>query len=219
MGRILKDWSNNILRNVVWLSANIPSSRDYLSPALHFHCLTGKLLLDLARAVSLPNTWRFTIIFKLSQDCGSHATLFWLRRLSRSFGQSSWDQRPIFFLFFLLIFRTLRIYWCGAFSLMRDRNCSLQFLLVLASAVFLGSEFHVTDDHILLSQFRDFPFFEGQVPVLVLPRNSATQNFSLTNMSIYKFWPNLTGSTLHLGYNARPLNAVQGNCRSLLWET
>jgi hypothetical protein len=59
------------------------------------------------------------------------------------------------------IFITVRQFgfcWCGAPSLMRGRVCRLQLLLALASAVILGSESRGTRDHILLSQFRDFPF-------------------------------------------------------------
>jgi hypothetical protein len=47
----------------------------------------------------------------------------------------------------------------------------LQLLLVLASAVILGSDPRETRDHILLSQFRDSPNLEGQVPVFISPRN------------------------------------------------
>jgi hypothetical protein len=54
--------------------------------------------------------------------------------------------------------RQLRISWCGALSLTRGRVCRLQLLLVLASAVILGSESCETRDHILLSQIRDFPY-------------------------------------------------------------
>jgi hypothetical protein len=43
-------------------------------------------------------------------------------------------------------------------SLTRGRVCLLYMLLVLASAVFLGSEALGTSDHILLSQIWDFPF-------------------------------------------------------------
>jgi hypothetical protein len=46
----------------------------------------------------------------------------------------------------------------GLLSLTRGRVCRLQLLLVLASAVILGSESHGTRDHILLSQIPDFPF-------------------------------------------------------------
>jgi hypothetical protein len=52
----------------------------------------------------------------------------------------------------------LRSCFCGAPSLTRWRVCLLYMLLVLASAVFLGSESHGTRDHILLSQIWDFPF-------------------------------------------------------------
>jgi hypothetical protein len=41
---------------------------------------------------------------------------------------------------------------------MRERVCRLELLLVLASAVILGSETLGTHDHILLSQIRVFPF-------------------------------------------------------------
>jgi hypothetical protein len=50
--------------------------------------------------------------------------------------------------------------------------CRLQLLLVLASAVILGSESRGSEsrgtrDHILLSQIRDSPNLEGQVPLSV----------------------------------------------------
>jgi hypothetical protein len=47
---------------------------------------------------------------------------------------------------------------------------SLQLLLILASAVILGSESLGTNDNILLSQNRDSPNLQGQVPVLIFPR-------------------------------------------------
>jgi hypothetical protein len=49
--------------------------------------------------------------------------------------------------------------------------CRLQLLLVLASAVILRSESRWTHDHILLSQIRDSPNVENQVPVFISPRN------------------------------------------------
>jgi hypothetical protein len=58
----------------------------------------------------------------------------------------------------------------GAFSVKR-RVCHLESLLVLASAVILGSESLGTHDHILLSQIQDSPNLEGQVPVFISPRN------------------------------------------------
>jgi hypothetical protein len=67
--------------------------------------------------------------------------------------------------------RQLQVCWCRALSLTRDRVCRLHLLLVLASAVILGSESRGTRDHILLSQIRDSPNLEGQVPVFISPRN------------------------------------------------
>jgi hypothetical protein len=57
-----------------------------------------------------------------------------------------------------LLDRNLRVCWCGAPSLTRDRVCRLQLLLALAKAVIFGSKSRVTCDHILLSQIRDFHF-------------------------------------------------------------
>jgi hypothetical protein len=56
-------------------------------------------------------------------------------------------------------------------SLTRGWACRLHLLLVLASAVTLRSECRGTHD-ILLSEFRDSPNLEGQVPVFIRsPRN------------------------------------------------
>jgi hypothetical protein len=56
-------------------------------------------------------------------------------------------------------------------SLTREWVCHLQLLLGIASAVTLRSESRGTHDHILLSQIRDSPNLEGQVPVFISPRN------------------------------------------------
>jgi hypothetical protein len=48
--------------------------------------------------------------------------------------------------------------FCGAPSLTRGRDCLLYMLLALVSAVFLGSKSLGSRDHILLSQFIDYPF-------------------------------------------------------------
>jgi hypothetical protein len=59
------------------------------------------------------------------------------------------------------IFVTVRHFWvcsCGAPSLTRWRVCHLQLLLALASAVIFGSESRGTPNHVLLSQFLEFPF-------------------------------------------------------------
>jgi hypothetical protein len=54
-------------------------------------------------------------------------------------------------------------------SLTRGWVCRLQLLLVLASAVILSSESRGTHDHILLSQIRDSPNLEDQVPIFIPP--------------------------------------------------
>jgi hypothetical protein len=82
----------------------------------------------------------------------------------------SWAYDQIF-----IIVTQLRVFWCGALSLTRERVCRLQLLLSLASAVILGSESRETRDHILLSQTRDFPNLESQVSVFISPKNRVTQ--------------------------------------------
>jgi hypothetical protein len=57
----------------------------------------------------------------------------------------------------LIIFRQLRVCWCGATSLTRSRVCSFQFLPSTASTAFLKSESHGTHEHILLSLFLRLP--------------------------------------------------------------
>jgi hypothetical protein len=59
-----------------------------------------------------------------------------------------------------IIVRQFQIRWCGALSLTGERVCLLQLLLVLASAVILGSESRGTRDHILLSEIRDSPLYK-----------------------------------------------------------
>jgi hypothetical protein len=68
---------------------------------------------------------------------------------------------------------------------MRERIYRLQLLLVLASAVILGSESRGTRDHILLSQIRDSPNLEGQVSVFISPRNRVAQLYPQTPCSIF----------------------------------
>jgi hypothetical protein len=55
--------------------------------------------------------------------------------------------------------------------LTRERVCRLQLLLVLASAVILGSKSREARDHILLSQIRNSPNLEDQFLVFISPRN------------------------------------------------
>jgi hypothetical protein len=65
--------------------------------------------------------------------------------------------RDQFFFYLEIIFRQLRVCYFVAPFLMRGRVCNLLLLLVLASAVLLGSESCGTQDHILLSEFLRLP--------------------------------------------------------------
>jgi hypothetical protein len=78
-------------------------------------------------------------------------------------------------------------YWCGAPSLTRRRVCRLQLLLVCASAVILCSESLETHDHVLLSQIRDSPNLEGQVPVFISPRKRLARLYPWALDSIFVF--------------------------------
>jgi hypothetical protein len=62
--------------------------------------------------------------------------------------------------------------------LTRGWACRLQLLLVLASAVILGSESRSTHDHILLSQIRVPRNLEGQVPVFTFSWKRVAQLYS-----------------------------------------
>jgi hypothetical protein len=61
----------------------------------------------------------------------------------------------------------------------------LQLLLGLASAVILRSESRGTHDHILLSQIRDSPNLEGQVPVFMFPSHRVARLYPQALGSIF----------------------------------
>jgi hypothetical protein len=75
---------------------------------------------------------------------------------------------------------------------MRGWVSHLQLLLALASAVILRSESCGTHDHISLSQIRDFPNLEGQVPVFISPRNRVAQ-----------LYPQALGSLFVISYDSQ----------------
>jgi hypothetical protein len=81
--------------------------------------------------------------------------------------------------------RQMRVCSYGALSPTRERVCRLQLLLVLASAIILESESREIRDHILLSQIRDSPNLEGQVPVCVSPRNRVARLHPQTLGSLF----------------------------------
>jgi hypothetical protein len=63
--------------------------------------------------------------------------------------------------------------------------CSLLLFLALASAVILRSEPRGPSNHILLSQIRDCPNLEGQVPVFTSRRNREAQLYSQALGSVF----------------------------------
>jgi hypothetical protein len=84
--------------------------------------------------------------------------------------------------------------------------CRLHLLLVLANAVILKSESRGTRDHILLSQIRDSPNLEGQVPVFIYPRNRVARSYSQSLVFLFVASYDSQGygggirSRLHTGY-------------------
>jgi hypothetical protein len=104
---------------------------------------------------------------------GQSASLYWNEA-------RVWGLRPDF-----ITVRQLRVCWCGALSLTRGRVCRLKLLLVLASAVILGSESCGIHHHILLSQISDSPNLEGQAPVFISLRNRVTQLYPQALGSIF----------------------------------
>jgi hypothetical protein len=70
-------------------------------------------------------------------------------------------------------------------SLTRGWVCHLQLLLALASAVIVGSESSRTDDHILLSQTRDFPNLDIQVPIFIFPRSRVARIYPQALSSLF----------------------------------
>jgi hypothetical protein len=85
-----------------------------------------------------------------------------------------WDPRIIFPLLSLIIFRQLRICWCGAPFLTRSRVCSFQFFLGIASAAFLTTEFHGTHALISLSLFLRRPQPRGSGYCIYFPQDQSS---------------------------------------------
>jgi hypothetical protein len=78
--------------------------------------------------------------------------------ISSLWRQAPWDDHKFFFAAIVLM------------SLREAGSVVYKLLLSLASVVILGSESRGSHDYILLSQFRDAPNIEGQVPVLYSQR-------------------------------------------------
>jgi hypothetical protein len=86
--------------------------------------------------------------------------------------------------------------------LTRGWVCRLQLLLVLASTVILRSESCETHDHILLSQIRDSPNLEAQVPVFIFPRNRVARLYHqvLGSISVASYDSQGYGGGISLDY-------------------
>jgi hypothetical protein len=65
--------------------------------------------------------------------------------------------------------RQLWVCWSGALSLTGGRVCRLQLLLVLASAVILGSKSRGTHGHIYCLKFETHPTWRARSPYLYPP--------------------------------------------------
>jgi hypothetical protein len=112
------------------------------------------------------HSWTLSHYCNLTDLRISYYTTGRLPPISSSWRQASWDSRHSNFIF------QMNTYGYSShviFSLTRGWVCTLQSLLVLASAVNLRSESSGTHDHILLSQTRDSLKLEDQVPVFIPP--------------------------------------------------
>jgi hypothetical protein len=84
--------------------------------------------------------------------------------------------------------------------------CRLQLLLVLASAVIIGSKSRGTHDHILLSQILDSSKLAGQVPVFISPRNRVAQSYPQALVSLF------VASSDSQGYGGGIRNRIHAGC-------
>jgi hypothetical protein len=66
-----------------------------------------------------------------------------------------------------------------------DEVCRLQLLVVLTSAVILGSESHGTDGHILLSQVRDSAHLVGPGARIHISKEQVAQLYSQALCSLF----------------------------------
>jgi hypothetical protein len=84
--------------------------------------------------------------------------------------------RDQFFFLLEIFFAQLRVCYFVAPFLTKGRVCNLLFLLVLSSAIPLGSESRGTQDYILLSQFLRLPQPGGPSPRIYIPQEQGGQD-------------------------------------------
>jgi hypothetical protein len=107
-------------------------------------------------------SWSWNLIEVKLQPTVSRPVLLGVRR-------PSWTRDQFFFLL-EIFFRQLLVCYFVVPSLRRGRVCNLLLLLVLASAVPLGSHSRGTQVHILLSQFLRLPEPGGPGPRIYIPK-------------------------------------------------
>jgi hypothetical protein len=152
----------------------------------------------------LPAGYHFTTglrhLFSVSlPELNSHLTLYQLTTLGHSHSHSyfttgglrpvssSWRQAPLR----LTTSNSFsKLNTCGhcryvTSSLTKGWVCRLQLLLVLVSSVILRSESRGTHDQVLVSQIRDSPNLEGQVPVFISPWNRVARLYPQTLCSLF----------------------------------
>jgi hypothetical protein len=95
------------------------------------------------------------------------------RQLERMENEITWKRNRVKILYEATeqVVQAVKLYICA------DRISAglLRLLLVLASAVIVRYESRGTYDRILLSQIRDSPNLEGQIPLFISPRNRVAQ--------------------------------------------
>jgi hypothetical protein len=87
---------------------------------------------------------------------------------------SIWDPQPILPLLPLIIFRQIRVCWCGRPLWREVASVVLCFFKSITSAAFLRSESHGTPEHILLSLFLRLPQPGGPGPRIYIPQEQGS---------------------------------------------
>jgi hypothetical protein len=114
-----------------------------------------------------------------------------------------------------ILFRQLRVCYFVTPSLTRGRVCNLLLVMVLASAVPLGSESHGTQDHILLSQFLRLPQPGGPSPRIYIPQEQGGPDIpqALGSLSVASYDSQSYGggirSRLHTGRHLLSFHNIQ----------
>jgi hypothetical protein len=123
-----------------------------------------------AEIIGLSRKYCVLSISTWTHQSQSYITACGLPPISSSRPQPLWDPRPVFFKLNTCSYNHY-VSYCPTRRWVR----CLQLLLGLASAVVIGSESRGTQDHILLSQIRDSPNLEGQIPVFISLGNRVAQ--------------------------------------------